>query len=219
MTTLTTISKFVDTFSIFLNSQLCPPHDVPIVIGNYNDFRMKFIYYNVEQLTRQNGIDWIFRIATHPNCVGVWDYSNVNISVWAKKNISAVHVPPVIPPHFLSTLRKYREEGQTYDIGFSGYHSPRRNHIMKCLGDIGYKINYVYEIYGEERDKELAKCKILLNIHAFPDYNVFENARCEPWLAIGVPIISENSLDNDPRCINVDYDQIVPQTIEFLRSM
>jgi hypothetical protein len=89
---------------------------------------------------------------------------------------------------------------------------------MKCLSDIGYKINYVYEIYGEERDKELAKCKILLNIHAFSDYNVFENARCEPWLAIGVPIISENSLDNDPRCINVDYDQIVPRTIEFLRS-
>jgi len=203
--------------SIFLNSELCPKHDYPIILGNYTDLSMKFIFYNTEQLTRKCGLTKIINIAKHVNCMEVWDYSKINIELWAKHNITAIYVPPVSTELFLLKLRKYREQGQVYDIGFSGGHTPRRNHIIKCLRDRGYKINYIFDIFGDDRDKELAKCKFLLNIHADEDYNIFEIARCEPWLAIKVPIISENSLDNDPRCINVKYDEMVNRVIEFIK--
>lgn len=216
---LSSVSKWVDTFSVFLESELCPKHDYPIILGNYTDFSMKFIFYNTEQLTRKSNIDNIINIAKHVNCMKVWDYSKINIELWTKHNITAIYVPPVSTESFLSKLRKYREAGQLYDIGFSGGHSPRRNHIIKCLRDRGYKINYIYDIFGEDRDKELAKCKILLNIHAYDDYKIFENARCEPWLAIKVPVISENSLDNDRRCINVNYDDMVNCVVKLLKIL
>ena len=74
------------------------------------------------------------------------------------------------------------------------------------------------QTYGEERDKALASCKILLNIHCFDDFTIFESARCEPWLSIGKCVISENSLDNDPRCINVDYHMLVLTVLNTLKD-
>jgi hypothetical protein len=144
---------------------------------------MKFIFYNTEQLTKKYGLTKIINIANNPNCIEVWDYSTVNVALWAKRNIKAVLVPPIMPESFLSTLRKYREEGQVYDIGFSGHNTPRRDHIINSLREHGYKINYICNNFLD-RDKELAKCKLLLNIHAYDGFRIFESSRCEPWLAI-----------------------------------
>ena len=72
-------------------------------------------------------------------------------------------------------------------------------------------------IFGEERDIELSKCKVLINIHHSDDYKIFESARCEPWLSIGVPVVSECSLDNDPRCMNMLYDDLI-KTVDNLLS-
>jgi hypothetical protein len=58
-----------------------------------------------------------------------------------------------------------------------------------------------------------------MNIHYGDTYNVFESARCEPWLKVGVPVISETSLDNDPRCISVDYDRLVETAISTLERI
>ena len=74
----------------------------------------------------------------------------------------------------------------------------------------------VIELFGKDRDIELAKCKIILNIHAEDDYKIFESCRCEPWLKLGITVISENSLDNDPRCINVNYNDIVKTVVELV---
>ena len=92
-------------------------------------------------------------------------------------------------------------------------------YIIDQLNKYGYHILIISNMYGEDRDKQLATCKVLLNIHAHEDYQIFESARCEPWLAIGVSVISEQSLDNDSRCINVSYDEIVNKTIEVLQTI
>lgn len=211
--------RWMDTIVAFLESDQCPSAMYPIVLYEYHDLSRPFILYNPEQLTRSFILQHILTIATHPNCMEVWDYSMINIGIFAKHGVHAIHRPPVLPESLLSTLRIFRQQPIQYDIGFCGYGTPRRRHIIESLIQKGYRILFLSNTFGEERDKKLAACKTLLNIHAGEDYQVFESSRCEPWLAIGVPVISEHSLDNDSRCINVSYEELVSKTIEILQTI
>ena len=83
--------------------------------------------------------------------------------------------------------------------------------LKKC----GKKVNIV-TLWGDDRDKELAKCKVIINIHYEDNYKIFESARCEPWLKLGIPVISEKSLDDDSRCIVSEYDSLIQTIIEYL---
>lgn len=216
---LTNISVWIDTFVIFFQSELAPQREYPIVLNSCNNLPNKFIIYNTEQLTRANCLNHIIELSKNNSCMEIWDYSIANIEILLKHNIRARHVPPKMPEPYLLKLQSFRTVGQTYDVGFNGSISKKRIDILNSISERGFKVYLINGVFGEERDKELAKCKILLNIHYANDYQVFESARCEPWLAIGVPVISENSLDNDPRCINVSYNDIVNKTIEVLRSL
>jgi hypothetical protein len=214
-------TECLDTFHIFLTSSLAPKNVYPILCLSVPlDMNDKFVFYNTEQLSRKKAVDTILTIARNPLCVEVWDYSKANIDILASYGIVANHVPAVLPESYLTRLRTYRSLDCTYDVGFCGdLSSNRRMSILDSLKDLGYKVNYINNIFGEERDKEIAKCKIILNIHFADDYNIFESARCEPWLAIGVPVISETSLDNDERCINVPYTDLVNTTVETLYKL
>lgn len=148
----------------------------------------------------------------------IWDYSEANISILNKHNIHARLVKIESPRWYVDKLVSFREKYMDHfehDVGFAGFITPRRKIILDTLNNLGIKVNYI-EQFGDARDIELAKCKIMLNIHAFEDYNIFEIARCEPWLQLGVIFISETSLDNDSRCINVSYDEIVNTVVKYL---
>jgi hypothetical protein len=90
--------------------------------------------------------------------------------------------------------------------------------ILQGLRDAGITVNIVTS-FGNTRDRELSKCRVILNIHYADDYSIFESVRCEPWLYIGTPVISENSWENDSHAINVPYDQLVERTIEVLKTL
>lgn len=135
-----------------------------------------------------------------------------------KHNINVRLVQIESPKWYIDKLYSFREkyvDSFEYDVGFAGLISPRRGKILDELYSLGIKVNCIQQ-FGDARDMELAKCKIMLNIHAFEDYNIFEIARCEPWLQLGVVFISENSLDNDSRCINVNYAEIVNTVVKYL---
>ena len=66
---------------------------------------------------------------------------------------------------------------------------------------------------------DLGKCKIILNIHYSNTYNVFEVFRCGPWLEIGVPVISETSLDIDPRCISTTYANFIKTAEDAIKIL
>jgi hypothetical protein len=211
--------KWMDTFIFFLESEHCPPTLYPIILFIHHNLNRPYILYNTEQLTRKNQLEYFCTTAMHPNCMEVWDYSKANIEILSKCNIKAHYHPPIMPNSYLSVLRSFRQQEIKYDIGFCGDITQRRMYIIDQLNKYGYHILIISNMYGEDRDKQLATCKVLLNIHAHEDYQIFESARCEPWLAIGVSVISEQSLDNDSRCINVSYDEIVNKTIEVLQTI
>jgi hypothetical protein len=153
--------------------------------------------------------------------VELWDYSLANVRLLAQRGVVSRHVPVRSPEWYLSKLRGFRSEsaasGFRYDVGFSGSRSERRASVLDALSASGLNVLDIRG-WGDDRDRLLASCRVHLNIHYSADYMVFESARCEPWLSIGVPVISELSIDNDARCILASYDGLVETVLGWFRE-
>jgi hypothetical protein len=217
MAVLTNIRQFVDTFVDFLQSPYVPLHELPVVVSSTDLYPPQFILYNTEQLTRHKELECVCTIARNPACAELWDYSAVNVRILADRGITAKHVPLRSSDSYVARLRSLRSAGQIYDIGFAGSPSERRTAVLDALTKETISVCLI-QSWGEERDATLAKCRIILNIHYADDYKVFESARCVPWIESGATVISEHSLDDDPRCINVPYDQLVAACIAQLEQ-
>jgi len=206
--------KYFDSFVYFLES--IPQVQYPIYVSDAPNKIEEYIYVNTEQMTRKTQLQRVISIYKANKPCEFWDYSIANCNILESHGIHAKHVPLSSPQWYLDKLKSWRNDIQ-YDVGFCGAMSRRRQTIFNGLKARGIRVNIV-NAWGERRDKELAKCRILINIHYADDYNIFEQARCEPWLSIGVPVISEHSLDDDPRCINVGYSELVEKVVSFLHE-
>ena len=200
-----------DTFLYSAQSDHSPVRTVPVVLQWTSP--QPYIYYNTEQMTRPESLREIALLCERHPPVEVWDYSPINIAILARVGINARHVPLQSPLWYIEKLRAMRTSD--YDVGFCGTLNQRRMHILGELQRRGLRVNIVVG-HGDYRDSELAKCRVLINIHYTPAYLVFEQARCEPWIQVGVPIVSEHSLDNDSRVINASYEELVDATIDTL---
>ena len=84
-----------------------------------------------------------------------------------------------------------------FDYAIVGTLTPYRQVIADQLTARGLKVSIITNSFGFERDQRIAKCKVFLNIHANTNYQVFEGIRCNRWLAAGMMVISEKSLDDE----------------------
>lgn len=181
----------------------------------------KHIVYNTEQLSRPDLIDFIESIKNNYNIYEVWDYSLININILNNYGIyNTKHIPLKIWPEYKTKILSYNiDNTYDYDIGFCGWaYGNHRLDILDQIKPTNLTIDIIHNQYGDERDKRLAKCKILLNIHFDQNYQIFEYYRCFPWLDTGKIVVSENSLDNDSRCVNVNYTEIVPTLKQLLNK-
>jgi beta-1,4-mannosyl-glycoprotein beta-1,4-N-acetylglucosaminyltransferase len=149
----------------------------------------------------------------------IYNYSKTNIRILNKNGITnCIHLPYNCIQSELDFLIQSNTNKKEYDFGFiydwvriTGVKSfpirpPRRNKITEFLIKNGFTVNLISG-YGEDRDKELGKCKIILNIHGqisenlnpSPDEcsNIFEHIRCDRLLKAGYTILSESSYDLD----------------------
>lgn len=183
------------------------------------DKNQEHILYNTEQLTKWSEVRKIKDvIKNNNNIVEIWDYSEENINILHKNGITNTkYFPPKIWPEYRNKLLSYNDGSYDYDVAFCGLMSEARIKIIKRLKQNNISCDII-RAYGEHRDKRISKCKILLNVHYAGDYKIFEKIRCFPWLDINKIVISQNSLDPDPRCINASFDDIVPAVIKTLES-
>jgi hypothetical protein len=223
-TVITDVRVWLDTFVFFVESELAPQTKYPILMGILTDKTIQeykntpCIIYNTEQLTRTficSNVRWTISELCP---VEVWDYSKANVDILRMFGVNARHIPLRTPKWYQRELQAYRKTGIFYDVGFAGLLTHRRRELLQGIEEAGLIVN-VIQTFGEERDRELARCRVILNIHAGDDYNIFESARCEPWLSIGIPVISEPSLDDDPRCIITSYRNFVRTTIDTIRHL
>jgi len=91
-----------------------------------------------------------------------------------------------------------------------------RNKILSELQKRGKSVKILEYVYSEERDVLIGKAKLLINIHFDENYRVFESIRCEPWLASGMNVVTETSLDNPTRCTVVPYMELVTAACNLL---
>jgi hypothetical protein len=217
---ITDIFDTTDIVTSFLLSDLCPPREHEVV---YNHFAVNkiiqdvsgsgaFIFYNTEQLTRPEVLTAVVNTikSAGDRLVETWDYSQVNVDILAKEGITARLVPVKVCEFYSNWLNERRAAlPRTYDVGFCGILNKRRLDILTELKRRGKSVRAIHNMYSRARDSELLKCKMFVNIHFTEDYKVWESVRCEPLLHVGAPVVSENSLDNDPRCVNVPYEGLV----------
>ena len=204
-----------DTFLHFSQSELSPHRTVPIRILCSSE--IPYIFYNTEQMTRPECLELVKKLVRRHPPVEVWDYSSANAAILETEGIKARHVPLVSPAWYIEKLKSMRGVCE-YDVGFCGSKCERRMFILNELRKHGLSVHYVRGL-GDDRDSELAKCRVHINIHFSPSYMVFEQLRCEPWIQVGVPIVSEHSLDDDDRVINVSYDNLVNTTVELIKKL
>ncbi len=212
----------IDDFILFLQSELSPERKYPILTNHYCKPLTPgpYILFNIEQLTRPRILKEVYARAMQPDIVEVWDYSHINVTLLRSKGIAARHVPVQTIESRVNLFKHImRDSPKTYDIGFCGVAPDRRQKILTELSNYGVKVLLMTNLYGYSRDASLSQCKMLINIHQTNEHMVFESIRCDPWLRAGMPIVSESSMDDDPRCINVPYDKLVETTLNVLGKM
>lgn len=170
------------------------------------------ILYNLEQMDERNR-DLRTKLALLSVKASVWDYSLRNISILRDSGFTAPirHVPIGYVPE-MSRITPAAE--QDIDVLFYGSLNPRRAAILEALRGAGLNVPHVFGVYGEERDRLIARAKVVLNMH-FYESSIFEMVRVSYLLANRKAVVAEcnaeTEVDEDLRGAArlVPYGQLV----------
>jgi hypothetical protein len=179
-----------------LTDDVRPPGRRPIVLGSnlLRGVKQKpakdAILYNLEQL--DPGSPWLtpqllelFRRHV------VWDYSPRNAERYAALGLPA---PRVVPIGYVPALTRIAPAEEDVDVLFYGSVNPRRRRVLDALAARGLRVEAVYGVYGEARDRLIARSRIALNLH-FYEAKVFEVVRVSYLLANRRCVVSERGAD------------------------
>ena len=142
--------------------------------------------------------------------IKIYDYSLSNIKILNNKGYTNTHhLKYNINDKETTFLKNVNENTKKiYDFGIISPENPvtltRRADVVNFLIKNNYSVK-VIQGWKEQRDKELAKCSVILNIHGSvcgETSNIFEHIRCDRLLAAGFNVLSESSLYLDKTFIN-----------------
>lgn len=221
------IDKYINSYDIFIFGQLWLDKQSDLFYKQNNMF-----FLNVEHLTEQTRMD---HIVTHiKNNLPILDYSWANIlflKEYIKINKIVYTSPILLLPYQFNSLETHFLKNTTnnyeYDVGIINATIKKdvsvnnniiykRNLIWDKLQDKKWKsINILG--WGRDRDAVIKKCKIIINVHLFDVYNIFEHIRCDRLLFANKLVISDkclfqDSLDIKDYVIWEDYDTILETT-------
>ena len=171
----------------------------------------RLLFINVEILTEQNRLNHIHEIIN--TGVKVLDYSLTNILIMKRlietNSIQYPHNIYHLPYQFNQCEKKHIEHTSCdvvyeYDAGIINAfpktdlgNTSRRTNIfeqlseepgIKCLNIVGW---------GRTRDREIQKCRIIVNVHHFDSFLVFEDIRCARLIFANKLIVSEKNINNE----------------------
>tara|TARA_Y100000389_G_scaffold204943_1_gene261067 strand:+ start:2819 stop:3733 length:915 start_codon:yes stop_codon:yes gene_type:complete len=165
----------------------------------------RILFLNTEHLTNENRMNIIQKFIQLN--IPILDFSSTNIEIinnYLRLNNTTYEYTPLLIPYQLNTKElEYittKKQSYEYDIGIiaaipkaidDDIVSNRTiiwNKLIKgkwkCLNINGF---------GKERDEQIQKCKIILNIHHFESFKIFEEIRCIRLILGDKVVISDKS--------------------------
>lgn len=233
------IQKFKSTDYIYVITQMWLNLDEKIqhlVDGMLSSDRV--VYLNVEMLSESIRMDHILGLIKKG--IQIADYSMVNI-IFLKEYAKEHNIPITKEVIYLPYQYNLRDQVQLqniddkydYDIGIinalpkqddsvNKVNTYRRikmwndlqNTKWKCINILGW---------GKERDELIKRCKVIINVHHFEAFNIFEHIRCDRMIWAKKIIVSDNSLGMDKLDITKyifceEFDDIIPRSEEVLQK-
>lgn len=230
------LQKFIDSNHIYIFTQMW------MDIDTTNEILLKsprFMFLNVEMLTEQTRLDQMIKFLRKD--IHIIDYSEANVK-WLCRAIVYYKINYTkkilwFPYQFnkdendiLSIPYKNNTEYE-YDVGIINAHvktdpsvdssnTYKRNRIWEKLKEHSSIKALNIMGWGKERDLLINKCRIILNIHHFECYNIFENIRCDRLIFANKFIVTERSdfedeLDISNFVLKVDYEDIIKTVLNL----
>lgn len=178
-----------------------------VIGGRVNGLPMRVGCWNTEQFSRGHMLmEYIEAILELEEVFpglkySLFDYSQGNMHLLKKYGYTSFHLPYVWGGAEKEMFDRLRgevaaagEEGK-YDVGFIGSLSDRRMRILQGLTAKGYDVVRITG-WDEARDREIMRCKIIVNVHYDMTYQLYEGVRCDRLVMAGCYVISENSIDD-----------------------
>lgn len=179
------------------------------------------IAYNLEQVATGEGDIWLPAMAALKSRFTLWDYNARNCAElrrWGARRV--VHVPVGYMPE-LTRIAPAPE--LDIDVLFYGLLNEPRKRVLGELQAAGLRVKALVGIYGSERDRYVARAKVVLNMHLYAT-RVFEIVRVSYLLANRKAVVSElhdeTLLEDDIRDAlpMARPDQLVRRCIELARD-
>ncbi len=200
----------------------CNPNKISFVMNilddricnKYKHSNIELSLLNTEPLSITYNLELLKKYINKYPYLKIYDYSYSNVQIILKNNMSAKVLEYTLDEkenRILMELNSNKEK--LYDFGIITYGNTETNTInclfhkkkdvVSVLIKKGFKI-HIISGWGLERDNELAKCKIILNIHSIIGFNghiyyskTFESIRCIRLLDAGFKILSEDSINSN----------------------
>lgn len=231
-----TYDRIFTTTDIFIITQMwIDINKVPI------DFIQsgRIIYLNVEMLTEIYRMNHVIDLVKYG--FKILDYSYSNLLYFNKYVESHQLKIGNINTHYLPYQYNLRDQVQlanidgvyTYDVGVINAMIKRSETVSS---DLTYRRTQLWEQlqlsglncinilgWGAERDELIKRCKVIINVHHFECYNVFEQIRCDRLIFAKKMIISDKSVFVDKYDMAEyvwweDYDNIIPRAKELVNN-
>jgi hypothetical protein len=184
-------------------------HNLPNFILENENLKKKSFVINTEQITKKENFDKIKNFN-----VNIIDYSYSNILLLEKElKINSIYFPYVINKKEIYNFEK------TNGICFMGLLSERRLKILKELKKNGIDVTIIKNMYMGEQDDILFKHKILINIHYYDDYNIYESLRCDRCVFNKMIVITEKSLYDDINIFNKKNKIIIENYNDLVKKI
>ena len=233
------INKFKSTDYIYVITQMwlnLNENDQRIVNETLSSNRV--IFLNVEMLSEETRLDHVLDLIK--NGIQIADYSLANI-LFLKEYAKEHNIPITKEVLYLPYQYNLRDQVQLqniddkydYDIGIINAlpkqddsvdksNTYRRTKLWNDLQNTKWKCINIMG-WGKERDELIKRCKVIINVHHFESFNIFEHIRCDRMIWAKKIIVSDNSLGMDKLDITKyifceEFDNIIPRTEKVLEN-
>lgn len=198
----------------------------------------RVIFLNVEMLSEDLRMNHIINLIKYN--VQIADYSMANIVMlkqYAEENDIQIKKDIIYLPYQYNLQDQIQlqniDDKYEYDIGIINAtpeqsdtvdisNTYRRTIMWKNLQKTKWKCLNILG-WGKERDELIKTCKLIINIHHFECFNIFEHIRCDRMIFAKKFIVSDKSilgdkLDVTPYIFAEDFEDIIPRANTILEN-